>query len=152
MKQRSQLHLLTHLHLISWIPADSALRWLYSTPTASCHVTNEHLITSLKHKYRLQHPVCVASAGGWRMKRTAGRMCSAESVIILFLISASPPCSPPSGEDAVDRPRWQKRTERLRVLPGLRGESWREMAFLQLTLVRAASWLCGAGRQPAALT
>lgn len=149
---QSPLHLLTHIRLISWIPADSALRWLYNTPTASCHVTNEHLITSLKHKYRLQHPVSVASAGGWRMKRRAGPMRSAESVIILSLISASPTRSPPSGEDAADRPQWQKCTNRLGALPGLRGESWREMAFLQLTLVSAASWLCGAGRQPAALT
>lgn len=68
-----------------WLCPDSAL---YNTPTASCHVTNEQLITSLKHKYRLQHPLSVASAGMWRKKGRAGRMCSEESVILLFLISA----------------------------------------------------------------
>lgn len=58
------------------------------TPRASCHITNERLIASLMHKYRLQHPVSVASAGMWQKKGRAGRMCSEESVIILFLISA----------------------------------------------------------------
>lgn len=37
-------------------------------------------------------------------------------------------------------------------LPGLRGKSWREMAFLHLLLVGAACSLCGGGRRPAALT
>lgn len=36
---------------------------LQHSPPPRCHVTNEQLIISLKHKYRLPLPVSVAAAG-----------------------------------------------------------------------------------------
>lgn len=80
------------------------------------------------------------------------RMCSQEPVITLFLISRFTPLFTTIWRGCQGLAWWQNQTHGLRALPGSRGKSWREKAFLQFTLVCPASSLCGVGRQPALLT
>ena len=80
------------------------------------------------------------------------RMCSQEPVITLFLISLFTPLFTTIWRGCQGLAWWQNQTCRLGALPGWRGKSWREKAFLQFMLVCPASLLCGVGHPPAVLT
>lgn len=80
------------------------------------------------------------------------RMCSQELVITLFLISLFTPLFTTIWRGCQGLAWWQNQTCGLGALPGVRGKSWREKAFLQFTLVCPASLLHGVGQPPAVLT